>query len=196
MRNHIPKQLKEMLAADAHCAKLVKEGRFAEAEPILRAVRDDARKAGWGTAATSYHLGFVCFRQERLEEALELTLDALAQDPLNRDYNGGYQAVLQRMRETIEAADLPAGDARIPRYHALLAREAETTVETHLALLRHLTAVGNHEEAARISEALSLLHPEHPEVWRYLGAIDAEVVSSAGEAARALSLLPAVVAKA
>jgi len=196
MRNHIPQQLKEMLAADAHCAKLVKEGRFAEAEPILRAVRDDARKAGWGHASMSHHMSYICFRQGRLEEALELTLDALAQDPLNRDYNGGYQAVLQRMRETIEAADLPAGDARIPRYHALLAREAETTVETHLALLRHLAAVGNHEEAARISEALSVLHPEHPEVWRYRGAIDAEVVSPAGESVRALSLLPVVVAKA
>lgn len=195
MRNHIPAMMKQMLEADRHVAFLVKENRFTEAEPILRAVRDDARKAGWGYASMSHHLSHVCYCLGRLEEALEFALEALAQDPLSREFNRGYQAVVQNMREIIEAADLPAGDARIPRYHALLAREAETTVETHLALLRHLTAVGNQAEAARIAEALAILHPEHPEVWRFRGAVGPEVVSS-DRALATLSLLPAVMAKA
>lgn len=75
------------------------------------------------------------------------------------------------MREVIEAADLPPTDPRIPRYYAILAREAETTVETHLAMLRHLCAVNELQAAVRLSEQVAEIFPGHPEVWRIRAAV-------------------------
>lgn len=195
MRTHVPPEVREMVANLQQAVQMSKGRQFVEAEPALRAIREDARKRGYGYGAASYHLSFVCFRQGRLEEALELVFEAIAQDPLNPEYHGGFEAVVHRMREVIEAADLPPGDARIPRFHALLTREGEATVETHLALLRHLCAVGDEAEAARFSKALSVLHPGHPEVSRLRAGI--ELPADEGRASPlALALLPATVAKA
>lgn len=197
MRSHVPAEVKAGLLAEAQAAQLVKEGRHAEAEPILQSIRDTARNAGWGHAAISHALSVVCYHQGRLDEALEFVCEAVAREPFHRRYQKGFDSVVQRMREVIEAADLSPDDPRIPRFHALLAREVEeTTVETHLALLRHLCAVGNHAEAARIAKALSLLHPEHPEVWRYRAGIEAESGDEKSDSLAILSLLPTVVAKA
>jgi len=197
MRNNIPTQVKDMLAAEMHAMGLVDSGKVVEAEPLLRRLRDDARNIGIGHAILSHRLSFVCFRQGRLEEALELTCEAIAAEPLNHHYHQGYQAVVQQMREVIEAKSLEPGDARIPRYHALLAREDEATVETHLALLRHLAAVGAKEELERFSKALALLHPGHPEVWRFrAGAGDALPAAADSLIAAGMSLLPTATAKA
>lgn len=111
---------------------------------------------------------------DKLDEAAYETLaEALAQDPLNVDYHHAFGVLLQRMREAIEAADLPATDPRIRSYYELLAREeGEATVETHLAMLRHLCALGEVEEAERLTEALMLLHPAHPEVWKFRAVVE------------------------
>lgn len=200
MRSHVPAQVMKAYDATKQARQLITDGQYKEAEPILRGIRDEARSAGWGHASISHHLSYALFRLDRFEEALECECEAVAQEPFNIDYHKAFDSLVQRMREVIEAADLSPDDPRIPRFHALLVREVEeTTVETHLALLRHLCAVGNHAEAERFSKALSLLHPEHPEVWRYRAGIEADSGTPADERSGSLailSFLPAVVGQA
>lgn len=199
-RGQVPADVKAAMAAAEEATRLVNEGRYAEAEPILRGIRDTARQAGWGHATISHQLSWVLFRLDRLEEALELVNEAISHEPLSRLHHDTFGAIMQRMREVIEAADLAPEDPRIPRFHALIAQEQEeTTVETHLALLRHLCAVGKRAEAERFAKALRLLHPGHPEVWRYRTGIEAEGGAPTDERSGALamlSILPSAVAKA
>lgn len=197
MRKNLPAKAQELLELQRRADSLLEAENFEEAIDLLREVRDSARKEGWGTATPAYLLSFVYFRQDRLEDAFHLLLESLSQDPLNPQFHAAHQTLMQRMREVIEAKDLPPDDPRIPRYHAILAREGEATVETHLAMVRHLTATEKLDEARKLADALTVLHPEHPEVWRLHIALGGrERVESEAPELPAFVLSPPRVAKA
>lgn len=197
MRKHIPAELKQLLERRGEFAAHVRNRRFEQAATTMSEIRDGLQKAGWGYATASSLLSKMHLKLKRLDTALELAIEATVLEPLNPTFERRYERCIGALRDALEDPSLPATDERIERYHALLAREARTTIDTHLSLLRHLAATEQTEVLQRAAEALSTLHPKNPEVWRYVAAFESPAASPSTLASTLKTLaLPSPIANA
>jgi hypothetical protein len=96
--------------------------------------------------------------------ALDMSKAALAEDPLNQTHRASWGVIIAHLKDQLTNA--AGSDPAVPQLYARLQFEDECDVPCHLAWVRHLMGTGNREEAARLTEALTLLAPASVDVWR------------------------------
>ena len=194
-------------------ARLINEGRAAEAIPLLRR----STKLNPGVAASHHDLGVALMTTGRLERAAEAFAEALRIDPglaaahfhlgfvsdnLGQERNAmaSYQAAVA-LKPDLVAAQQRLGDyfrARRMRVEATAAFRAVAaatagTAWGRIAEVRALEASGAFDAALAAIRAIVEAHPENPEAHAFLGQLLAEAGRSAEAAAhfeRVIELFP------
>lgn len=111
----------------------------------------------WGTAACLDNLGDLTMAFDKIQDALRL-------DPLSPSSVRSFEIIAQRLREAVASAS--PTDPSVPKLYELLRRAGQANVPTHLAMVRHLCATGDLEQAASIAEAVTTLSPVSRDAWR------------------------------
>jgi tetratricopeptide (TPR) repeat protein len=154
----------------------------------LRAMNLSSGWATWGVAVSLDQLGDHAMAFDTIQEALR-------QDPLSPNCVRSFDVITERIREAVKKA-APA-DPSIAKLYGLLQRAGEADVPSHLAMVRHLCATGDLEQAATLAEAVTVLAPVSRDAWRVRAEVarlrrdDAAAASFEAEAkVRELEALP------
>ena len=115
----------------------------------------------WNLAIVRDYLGDFEMAFQSIREALDL-------DPVAPPLWQSYRIIVERMQRTLADPERPADDPVRPRLYALLAAANEVTLPCHLAMARYQRSVGKPQEAVRLLEAVTLLHPAWVPGWREL----------------------------
>jgi tetratricopeptide (TPR) repeat protein len=171
MKRFLSKELQRTFDDLHRIASLEEEGKWAEARVEFARVRALARKAGIPHGMVSWRLAVCSDNLNELEAALEYAVEALESDPLSGPFRNSFEIICRRIRESLASEEWDVADPATARLYELLVRERQTDDASHLAMARHLVAVGETERAKRIVGALVTLSPRRAEAWALLASI-------------------------
>jgi len=170
----------------ANIAKVHEHGErreYAEAKVMAEKVRGGLAMAGitsahvlWLLAVTNDYLGEV-------EEAFRLITEAVTVDPMEPSIEKSFIIITDRIRRMLIDPDRDPADESTPRLHDMLVQAGKADELVHVAMARHLEAVGKPDEALRLLDAVLLLSPACRDAW----VVKAIVAKNVGREEEALA---------
>ena len=97
--------------------------------------------------------------------AMAASIEALNLDPLSPSYQRSFEVISGNLRRALCDPERAPDDPTTPRLYRQLLEAGEADVPCHLAMGRHLSHVGQHEEAMRLLDAVTLLAPISRDAW-------------------------------
>jgi tetratricopeptide (TPR) repeat protein len=173
--------------------ELLEQRRFPDACAVLRDAIEQADDAGVNSAMLMTAYSFALEGMHEIEQAYDWVHRATLRDPLHGSIISRLKSCLDALRALHEAHGT-APEVRRRIYERLL-RAGEATVNSHLVMSRLARGERNLEEAQRLVDALLLLEPSNPEVWKERARLaelrqDADVVKESLARADALADVP------
>lgn len=160
-----PEARRLMLADVAKVHEHGERREYAEAKALAEKVRAGLAMAGiksahvlWLAAISSDYAG-------QVEEAFRLITEAMAVDPMEPNIERSFGIITDRVRRMLIDPERDLADESTPRLHAMLVSAGKADELVHVALARHLEAVGKPEEAMKLLDAVLLLSPTCRDAW-------------------------------
>lgn len=147
---------------------IMERNEFEDARERLLALKASCAAKGVRSAHVLWHLAIACDYLGDGEMAYENIREALDLDPISIPFWKSYRIIVERMQTTLTDDSRPADDPLRPRLYNLLVTANEVTLPCHVAIARYHRATGKVDEAVRMLEALTLLHPAYLPAWREL----------------------------
>jgi len=137
-----------------------------QAEVVAKEVLAEAARAGLRSAHAHWVLAIAHDYQGELEPAFEQITRAIELDPLAPGHRNSFEIITRRIGEALYDAEREDDDPSTPRLYRLLLQAGEPTAGAHLAMVRHHAATGAVDEARKLADAVTLLHPTEAAAWR------------------------------
>lgn len=147
--------------------------RLGRARSRARSPLATAKRLGLPYARIAWELCIVLDNLGETEEAVQMGVEAVDQDPLAPEYRHSLFLATEKLKS--EVSGLDPEDPSIPRLHALLAANDAAEEDTHIALARHLLVRGEGAQARRLLEAVTTLAPNCTEAWRLQAQVNEAV---------------------
>lgn len=171
MRTFPDARIRTLIAGLRKATTLIEKGEHAEAQTVLFDVRARAAKVGVESAFLVWNLAVCQEAVGELETAFETVSEAARLDPLAQPIQSTFDSVAWRMRLVVADPERAPEDPAIARMYEALMSAGECDVSSHVAMARHLSAVGEHQRAMRILDAVTLLASVSQDAWRAKAAV-------------------------
>ena len=178
-----PEARRLMLADIAKVHEHGERREYAEAKVLAEKVRAGLAMASvrsahvlWLLAVTSDYLGEV-------EEAFRFIMEAMTVDPMEPNIEKSFGIITDRLRRALIDPERDLADESTPRLHDMLVQAGKADELVHVAMARHLEAVGKPDEALKLLDAVLLLSPGCRDAW----VVKAIVAKNAGREEEALA---------
>ncbi|SRR6266567_333452 len=150
---------------------------FLDAKECFLQALGEANAMGISSASVHWSLAVALDYGGEVDLAYEHASKAVELDPFAGPFRRSLTVIERRIFAFLGDRDRPDEHDLVPRvYGALLARSA-ATLEAHVAMVRHLVAIGGAGSALGKAEALVSRFPGRPEAW----AVKAHVLRHQGD---------------
>lgn len=166
MRTFPDVRIRSLMNKVRKATNLVEKGEHAEAQTVLADVRAQAAKAGIESAFVVWNIAVCQQALGDLEAAFETVCEAARLDPLAHPIQSAFDSIAWGLRVSIVDPEPPVNDISIARRYSLLMAAGECDVTSHVAMARHMSALGEHDRAMRILDAVTLLACVSQDAWR------------------------------
>lgn len=160
-----------LIAGLRNATTLIEKGDHVEALKVLLDVRARAAKVGVESAFLVWNLAVCEEALGEFEAAFETISEAARLDPLAQPIQATFDSIAWRMRQAVADPERAPEDPAIARMYDALMSAGECDVSSHVAMARHLSAVGEHERAMKILDAVTLLASVSRDAWRAKAAV-------------------------
>lgn len=164
-RNLTPEARRHLLDEMRRVDGLGQQQEYAEAKKLALNLYAALACAGLQSAHLTWLLAVFSDYLDEMDEAFHYILEAMAMDPLEPTIEKSFGIVTEKLRRLLLDPDRDPSDESTPRLHGMLVRAGKADDLVHLALARHLEAVGKAEEALRVLDAVLLLSPGCRDAW-------------------------------
>lgn len=172
LKGKLTSEVRRMMLADMRRAhELVNERDYSEAKKVVEKVAAglawaNARSAHviWALAVVNDYLG-------DLGEALKHIMEAIRMDPLEPAITRSFDIITDKLRHALIDAERDPSDETTPGLYAVLVQADRADDMVHVAMARHLDAVGKAAEAMKLLDAVVLLSPACRDAWLLKAAV-------------------------
>lgn len=189
-RKLAPETRRLMLLDMQRAQELVNAGNHAEAKGIVENVAAGLAWAGVTSASVLWARAVVADYLGDGDSAFKFIMEASGMDPLDPAIARSFDIISEKLRRTLLASDNDPTDEAVARIYGMLVEAGKADDLCHVAMARHLAAVGKDDEAAKLVEAVVLLAPACRDAWLMkatlatkLGRVEDAVMAEAEAAA-------------
>ena len=171
MRTFPDVRMRKVINAVRRAQQQLDEGEYVEARDGFLEAKALSRKLGLTSAYVDWALAVVFDNLGELEMAFASICESVQHDPLNPAGQRSFDVIVGHLRASLADEQRDPADPSTPRLYALLMEAGEADVPSHLAMARHLSHAGRHDEALRVLDAVTLLSPVSRDAWRLKEAV-------------------------
>lgn len=188
-RKLTPEARRLMLADLAKVHEHGERREYAEAKALAEKVLGGLALAGVRSAHVLWLLAITHDYVGQVEEAFRLIMEAMAVDPMDSSIEKSFTIITDRIRRMLIDPERDPADESTPRLHDMLVQAGKADELVHIAMARHLEAVGKPDEALKLLDAVLLLSPTCRDAWVVKAIIaknigrDEEALTAESEAA-------------
>lgn len=164
-RKLTPEGRRLMLLDMQRAHELVSAEKHEEAKSVLENVAAGLAWAGVTSAHATWARAVVADYLGDGDSAFRLIIEAADMDPLEPAIVRSFGIIVEKLRRTLLASDQDPADESVPRIYGMLIEAGKADDAVHLAMARHLAAVGKDGEAMKLLDAVTTLSPACREAW-------------------------------
>ncbi len=165
MRTFPDLRIRDAVWETQRAGRLLDDREWAAAREAFTALRARVAKFGLDSAYLAWGLAVALDNLGETEMAFEAVSEAVSKDPMNPACHHSFDLIANRLRAALADPNRAPDDPSTPRLYALLQHAGEADVPSHLAMARHLAAVGQPDAALRLLDAVTLLSPVSRDAW-------------------------------